>query len=141
MSWLRGFLRRDDGAAAMEFAIVGPLLVLLAAGVIQLGSIAQVALVASNAAREGARYAAVAQGSASVAQNAALDYASTMLSTRSDVTLPAASGIQVAVTGSVPGGSVSVTVPVSVSVTTPVMSTLLGSRVSLNGHATMRVSQ
>ena len=141
MSWLRGFLRREDGAAAMEFAIVGPLLVLLAAGVIQLGSIAQVALVASNAAREGARYAAVAQGSASVAQNAALDYASTMLSTRSDVTLPAASGIQVAVTGSVPGGSVSVTVPVSVSVTTPVMSTLLGSRVSLNGHATMRVSQ
>ena len=143
-AWLRRAgrkLRSEEGTAALELAILLPVLAPLAAGIIQLGAIAQVALITSNSAREGARYAAVSEGSTAVAQSAALSYASSQLSGRSDVTLPALTGITVNVTGSVPGGSVKVTVPVTVSVNTPIMRNLLGASVPLKGTATMRVSQ
>ncbi len=51
--------RRDEGAAALEFAIVLPVLLLLLLGMIEFGYAYQAQLAVTHAAREGARFAAV----------------------------------------------------------------------------------
>lgn len=48
-------LRSDTGAAAVEFAIIAPLLFLLLFGLIDFGLAINARIVAANAAREGAR--------------------------------------------------------------------------------------
>ena len=54
----RGHLRRRRGQALVEFAIALPILILLVAGVIELGRGYAMAVATSDAARDGARYAA-----------------------------------------------------------------------------------
>jgi Flp pilus assembly protein TadG len=49
--------RRRSGAAAVEFALVAPLLVLLVLGMIEFGRMIMVEQILTNAAREGARKA------------------------------------------------------------------------------------
>ena len=56
---LRERLRRDDGAAAVEFALVAPLLFLLVFGIIDFGFGFHAWDASHNAAREGARTGAV----------------------------------------------------------------------------------
>lgn len=51
--------RRDDGASAVEFALVLPLLLLVVFGIISFGMYFAGALALSNGSREGARYAVV----------------------------------------------------------------------------------
>lgn len=58
LSWLRQRWSRQDGAAAVEMALVLPVLVLLAYGVIEFGIIFSQDLGMGNGAREGARFAA-----------------------------------------------------------------------------------
>jgi len=51
--------KRDRGAAALEFALVAPLLVLLTLAAIQFGFIMEAQLAVAHAAGEGARLAAI----------------------------------------------------------------------------------
>jgi Flp pilus assembly protein TadG len=126
----------EDGSGAVEFAFIMPVLALLVGAVIQLGTLAQTAIVASNAAREGARYAAVSDPSAA---SKALAYLNGTLGTRSDVSMPPLGGITVS--GSTVGSPVTVTVPVTVAVQMPVMSKIFGPTIQLTGVAVMEVSQ
>lgn len=52
-------LRRQDGQGIVEFALVVPVLVLIIFGILESGRFLDVWLVATNAAREGARTGAV----------------------------------------------------------------------------------
>jgi Flp pilus assembly protein TadG len=54
-------VRADDGASAVEFALVVPLLLLLVFGIIDFGVLFGQNLAINNAARDGARYAVVRQ--------------------------------------------------------------------------------
>jgi Flp pilus assembly protein TadG len=54
------YLKREDGAAAVEFAILLPLLLLILFGTIEFGLILYDREVITNASREGARYGIVA---------------------------------------------------------------------------------
>ncbi len=54
--------RGDEGASALEFAVVAPVLLLLLFGMIEFGLIFQGQLAVTHAAREGARLAAVQNG-------------------------------------------------------------------------------
>ncbi|MCX5888663.1 MAG: pilus assembly protein [Deltaproteobacteria bacterium] len=54
----RGFWRRTQGAAAVEFAILAPVLALLILGGMDLGHMYYMKYLTSNASRGGARYAA-----------------------------------------------------------------------------------
>jgi Flp pilus assembly protein TadG len=56
---LRQAARRDDGASAVEFALVLPILVLLLFGIISFGLYFAASLGLSNASREAARYGVV----------------------------------------------------------------------------------
>ena len=129
-------LRREDGGAAVELALLAPLFALLVAGLIEGAGLVQTVQVVRNAAREGARYAAVEDVDPA---GRALTYLSSTLAGRADVTLPAKSSITVSGTGV--GNPVTVTVPVTLSVSAPIVQNILGSSVPISASATMRISQ
>lgn len=79
MTARRARLGSERGAAAVEFALVLPLLVLLVFGIVEFGRAFQVQATLAAAAREGARVMAV-QNSAPAAR-AAVQAATTSLST------------------------------------------------------------
>lgn len=56
---IRRTLRRRRGAAAVEFAIVLPLFILMIVGILEFGRMIMVQNVLTNAAREGARLACI----------------------------------------------------------------------------------
>jgi hypothetical protein len=62
------------GVAAVEFALVLPLFLILFLGMIELGRGIQVQQVLTNAAREGARYACLDQSTAAQVQSTVLTY-------------------------------------------------------------------
>ncbi|MGO4383770.1 TadE/TadG family type IV pilus assembly protein [Specibacter sp. RAF43] len=61
----------ERGAAAVEFALLLPILLLLVIGIMEFGRAFNVQISASNAAREGARYAAVHYAEAGFTNGAA----------------------------------------------------------------------
>ena len=60
---------RQKGAAAVEFAIVLPVLVIVLLGTMEVGSIARDYQVLQNAAREGARFSAIPANQMGISQN------------------------------------------------------------------------
>jgi Flp pilus assembly protein TadG len=63
LAWRRATERADDGAAAVEFALVVPLLVMLVFGIVGFGVLFAQQLSLSNSARQGARFGVVASHS------------------------------------------------------------------------------
>jgi Flp pilus assembly protein TadG len=64
--WLRGAGSADHGAAAVEFALLLPLLLLLLFGIIDFGRALNAQITLTQAAREGARLAALGNTTAGV---------------------------------------------------------------------------
>lgn len=105
----RDRVHRDRGAAAVEFAIVAPLLLLILLGLVDLGRLFFVEVSLAGASREGARAAAVGRPSAQV--NAVVQASSpgvARISSLGDVTsitvqpVPCSSGANASVVVSVP---------------------------------------
>lgn len=100
---------RDRGAAAVEFALIVPVLVLLAFGIAELGRAFHLQSMLSGAAREGVRVMAL-QNSPSAARDRVRSYASTVTLTDS----------QIAVTPtSCPAGATTTGTTATVTVTYP----------------------
>lgn len=125
-----GHEHADDGAAAVEFALVCGVLVLLLVGMIQFGLIFRSWLAMEHAAREGARAAALWVSDANV----------------QSTVQAMAPGVAMTVSISRPGGQttgqpVSVTVTHDVPVLTPVMANILGVGATkrLTASATQRI--
>ena len=125
--------RSEEGSAAAELAILGPLFCLILAGLIEGASLVQTVNVVRNAAREGARYAAISDADP---QGKALAYLSATMGVHSNITLPAASAITVSDLGV--GNAVTVTVPVTVRMSAPVIQNILGASIPVSASATMR---
>jgi len=60
MRWLARFRRAEDGQALVEFALLMPILLLILVGIIEFGRAWSAHQVLTDAAREGARKAAIA---------------------------------------------------------------------------------
>ena len=129
---MRRLLRRttwgsDRGAAAVEFALVFPILILVLIGIIEYGSVFNTQLMLTSAAREGARTMAVT-GDAAQARTAVIN---------------AAVGISPALTAAnivVTPTSCSATTNVSVTIdyAKPYLTGLFGATVALEGKSTRK---
>src|SRR3954470_1339158 len=80
----------DRGAAAVEFALVFPILVLILIGIVEFGSVFNTQLMLTSAAREGARTMAV-PGDAVSARAAVIDAAVGLPLTAANVVVSASS--------------------------------------------------
>jgi Flp pilus assembly protein TadG len=133
MNVLKSFPRREDGAAAVEFAFMLPLLALIIGGIYEVGNLAQTAMLTSNAAREGARYAAV--GDCSNAASAPATYLQNALAGRYsgnvtvDTPTPSCPGTL--------GSPITIKVHVKVPLGLPALSRV--GPITLNSSATMTV--
>lgn len=119
---------RDRGAAAVEFALVAPLLLLLVFGIAEFGRAYHVQTTLSGAAREGVRVMAL-KNDAAAARATTRDSAATVV-LRDD---------QIAVTPTTcPTGSTGATATVTVTYPMDLLSGLFGAQLTLTGKATMR---
>ncbi|HEX8511258.1 MAG TPA: TadE family protein [Propionibacteriaceae bacterium] len=133
MNW--GTMRRQNrerGAAAVEFALVVPLLLMLMLGIAEFGRAYSTQTILSGAAREGVRVMAL-QNSTSAARTAAIAAAAPTLSlTTSQIgitTSPTSTPISCA-----SGGQTTITITYSM----PYLSDFFGSSITLKGTGVMR---
>jgi len=136
-------MKKENGQAMVEFALVLPILLLVFAGIIDFGWIFHNQLVANNASREAARYVAIhyyvdlnSDEAARLKSNEIIvDYVGSSFS-----------GISVSITKSpddtITGEKVRVHFTGNVKVLTPLLDTILGSDVfPLEAECTMRVEK
>ncbi|MBI4498697.1 MAG: pilus assembly protein [Chloroflexi bacterium] len=120
-------------------ALLVQVLVLLLAGVLEVGRVLEVWVVTTNAAREGARLAALGQPIGAVQQRA-YDYLTTSLAGRTDVVLPDLASIAVTNAGGLPGDPVTVDLTTGVLIMTPLIQNLFPTHpVPVRGVLTMRL--
>ena len=136
----------DRGLAAVEFVIVAPVLIVILGGVLGVGSLVQATAVVRNAAREGARYAAVGLPVGTAATSCAgtpsgvtavVDcYLYDELGGRGDVQCGSVGCSGASVNVAYPSGQ-NVGQPVTVTVTFPVTVPLFGATTNVVSSATM----
>ncbi|GAA1829909.1 TadE/TadG family type IV pilus assembly protein [Microlunatus capsulatus] len=123
--------RSERGAAAVEFALVLPLLVLLFAGVAEMGRIYYLQATLSGAAREGARVMALRN-----------DAGASRAAVRSAAGSVAVGDAQIAVSPGTGGCRSTAAAPVQATVTitfpTPLVSSLFGASVTVRGVGAMQ---
>jgi Flp pilus assembly protein TadG len=128
--------RRQRGDALVEFAMLGPILILVVFGILEMGRVLDAWIVVQNAAREGARAGAMVPSSdTQTPLSTAQTYLQNGLGGRIgvDVTLPAQA---VQVTPST--NAVQVTAEADVRIYTPVVQSILSAQVPVRGTAVMR---
>lgn len=123
------FRRNSDerGAAAVEFALVLPVLIILLLGMVEFARVFNVQISLSNAAREGARTMAI-ENDATIARDAAVSAAPSVV--------PAVSAGQITVAPApcAAGDTVTVTIQYSVDLLTG----FFGAEIPLTGKGVMR---
>jgi len=117
-------LRTDRGAAAVEFAFIAPVLVLLVVGIAEFGRAYNVQNSLSAAAREGVRVMAI-KNDATMAQDAAINAAPSVALARGDVAVSSLCH---------PGADATVTITYQFTMLTG----LLGPNLTLTGTGVMR---
>lgn len=118
----------ERATAAVEFALVLPLVLIIALALVQVGLLVKDQLVLEEAARAGARQAAVSTDDGS-ARRAAISAAVSLASDRVDVSIQREGDV---------GGSVSVIVIYHAPVALPLVAWLFPSRIDLRSTAVMR---
>lgn len=129
--WLTRYIKNNRGQAMVEFALALPVLFLLIIGSMEFGLVINQYMVIAEAAREGARSAALGGSNATVT-TVARTAASTIDISQLTVTISPADV-------RVRGNGVTVTVAKPVQAITPLMSRFFPSGFMVQGAATMRV--
>ncbi|WP_129788416.1 TadE/TadG family type IV pilus assembly protein [Promicromonospora panici] len=127
MPRLRTRGHRERGAAAVEFALVLPILLLLIFGIVEIGRAYYVQTTLSAAAREGVRVMAL-QNDTAAARSTTKNVAGGLAVTDS----------QISVTPTTCSGSTAGTATVKVTYPVTLMSGLFGASITLTGTGTMR---
>jgi len=128
-----GQRRNDAGAAAVEFALVSIILIMLIVGIVQFGFVFNQWLQVEHAAREGVRWASLRNGSAAVKAHAIASAPGIDL-TAGDITVTPADPM-----GAQPNAVATVVVAHSVPVIMPLMDQFLGPEVNLTATAVQRI--
>jgi Flp pilus assembly protein TadG len=120
--------REDSGTAAVEFALVLPLLLVIALALVQVGLLVRDRLLVEEAARAGARQASISADPAAISD--AAHHSAPSLD-------PAALGVRVSRAGG-RGDPVTVTIDYSSVLRVPFISWLLGRQVEIRSSTTDR---
>jgi Flp pilus assembly protein TadG len=123
--------RNERGAAAVEFALVVPLLVLLVAGIASFGRIYLLQTTISGAAREGVRAMAL-KNDATAARTAAKTAAGTVALTDAQIAVSPATGSCLST------ASTTATATVTITYSATFLSKMVGTSVTLHGTGVMR---
>ena len=115
----------DRGAAAVEFALVFPVLILMLIGIVEFGSVFNTQLMLTSAAREGARTMAVT-GDAGQARTAVIDAAVGAALTAANISVSPTSC------------SATTNVSVVIDYDKPYLTGLFGATIPLEGKSTRR---
>lgn len=129
---MRTRLRDEDGASAVEFAFIVPLLLVLVLGIAEFGHAFQVQGTLSAAAREGARVMAL-QNDPAAARTAVRDASPTLD--------PVVTNAQITVTpptGCPPSSTTTQNVRVTVAYPMPFLTDFFGADIDLTGTGVMR---
>jgi Flp pilus assembly protein TadG len=124
--------RGERGQATVELALVVPVLLLILFGIMEFGRIFSAYLIITNAAREGARLAAVGASDTAIEQRVE-DAAAGLDLSRLTVTITPSEGSRVT------GIQATVSVGYSVDLVTPVLSGVAPNPFPLTAQAAMRV--
>jgi Flp pilus assembly protein TadG len=128
--------RRRRATAAVEFALLAPLLLMILFGILEVGRIVDAWLVVHNAAREGARAAVLVQSDAAAetaARTATDAYLVAGLSGRTDIRTMRAAAVDVSTT------SIDVTAEVQVEIYAPLFQSMFGaSAAPVRANAVLR---
>jgi Flp pilus assembly protein TadG len=126
--------RNERGAAAVEFALVLPLLVLLFAGIAELGRLYYLQATLSGAAREGARVMALQNDTGTTVTAVKAAAGSVALTDAQIVVTPGTGACQATTTSGQPPRAM-----VTITFTTPLVSTVFGSTpVKVHGFGAMQ---
>jgi Flp pilus assembly protein TadG len=127
---------RQRGDAIVELALLVPIMMLMLFGVVELGRVVDAWIVVNNAAREGAREAAMAypdSATTSTAQSATLAYLASGFAPRGDISATSVPNVQLTT------DTVQVTAQADVQIYTPVFQSMLGGQaVHVQAVAAMR---
>lgn len=130
MFFLKKYIKNNRGQALVEFALMLPMLLLLVVGVMEFGLIIHKYMVVAEAAREGARSAAV--GGSNAAVTSVVQTAATQIPA-DQLTISISPEIRVR------GNGVTVTVGTPVQAITNIISPFFPSGFTIQGVSTMRV--
>lgn len=127
-----GKIKNNRGQSIVELAILLPVLVMIMLGILQLGLVFNAYTIISNAARDGARTAAVGGHDSAV-----------LASTGSNTASLDPANLNVTITPGltyrVSGSSVEVSVSYDIDVVVPFIGAIIGDSIPLNATSTMRV--
>jgi Flp pilus assembly protein TadG len=125
-------LKRKKGQALLETALILPFLILILAGIIDIGLLFNNDLVISNAAREGARIAAIGSSDAAI-QSSIINMTQSLKQSKLKITINPQDSTRKK------GDQVTVTVEYDNSLITPIISAILPNPVHLSAKTVMRV--
>ncbi len=122
-----------------ELALILPMILILVMGTLELGRVYQAWVVVSNAAREGARAAALGVGATTIQSNVLDDLQTSGMAANMGVQLPSAGDVLVQPSTGAPGDLVTVYVPLWVQLQVPLISALMPANpLKVGAYSTMR---
>lgn len=129
------FRKTERGQAMVEMALILPILILIVFGIIEFGRIFNTKLIVSNAAREGARYAAVNGNTVNDEQifDVVKNYVPSLDPLKVDPHVTPGQSERVR------GTAVTVSVYYDVEIVAPVISVITGNPYKVTAQTTMRV--
>jgi Flp pilus assembly protein TadG len=125
-------LKKNDGQALVEFAIILPILLLILMGIVEFGMMLNSYLTVRNASREGARTAIVGSSDLEI-KNLILTVSPTLNNTDLTVNITPSSGSRKS------GDALMVEVKYNYHLTVPIISGIFANVIVLDAQTTMRI--
>lgn len=129
---LRRWIKNNRGQALVELALVLPILLLILFGIIEFGRVYNSNIIVANSAREGARVGVVGSTDSEIIAKVK-ETASTLNTSKLTINITPSSSSRVR------GASLTVTVQYPVQINTPIISSIVGSTITLSSSSVMRV--
>jgi Flp pilus assembly protein TadG len=132
---IRKIMRERKGQGLVEMALVLPLLLLLLFGIVEFGRVLGAGLMVSHCARDGARYGSVGASDYEITNRIRTRTAGILY----DEAEPSTLVITITRSGATRGGDIKVNISYPVTLYIPIISSITGNPVMVEGTSVMRL--